>query len=82
MVAFASAVSPLRKPGAETVRQIPGFCVMKPAMAAACPAFCSWRKEITRMPSACAMRVRSVMGIPGSPKIVSMPFSLSASMTR
>ena len=28
------------------------------------------------------MRVRSVIGMPGSPKIVSMPLSLSASMTR
>ena len=32
MVAFASAVRPLRKPGADTVRQTPGFCVMKPAI--------------------------------------------------
>ena len=33
VVAFASAVRPFRKPGAETVRQMPGFCVMKPAIA-------------------------------------------------
>jgi hypothetical protein len=82
VVALASAVSPFRKPGADTVRQMPGFCVMKPAIAAALPAFCSWRKEMTRIPSACAIRVKSVIGIPGRPKIVSMPFSLSASMTR
>ncbi len=82
VVAFASAVRPLRKPGADTVRQMPGFRVMKPAMAAALPAFCSWRNEMTRMPEACAMRVRSVIGIPGRPKIVSIPLSLRASMTR
>ena len=35
VVAFASAVSPFRKPGAETVRQTPGFCVKYPAMDAA-----------------------------------------------
>jgi len=45
VVALASAVRPLRKPGADTVRQMPGFCVKKPAMAAALPAFCSWRNE-------------------------------------
>src|SRR5712671_6492357 len=33
------------------------------------------------MPAACNLRVRSVMGMPGSPKIVSMPFSLRASIT-
>jgi hypothetical protein len=54
---------------------------MKPAMEAAYPAFCSWRKEITRSPARCSLRVRSVIGMPGSPKIVSMPFSLRASMT-
>ena len=68
-------------PGADTVRQMPGFCVMKPAIEAAYPAFCSWRKEITRSPAACNLRVRSVIGMPGRPKIVSMPFSLRASMT-
>ena len=67
MVAFASAVSPLRKPGAETVRQTPGFWVRKPAIAAALPAFCSWRNEMTRMPAACAKRPRSVIGMPGTP---------------
>ena len=46
VVALASAVRPLRKPGADTVRQMPGFCVRKPAIAAALPAFCSWRKEM------------------------------------
>ncbi len=51
VVALASAVSPLRKPGADTVRQMPGFCVMKPAMDAAYPAFCSCRNEITRRPA-------------------------------
>src|SRR5687768_4737460 len=40
VVALASAVSPLRKPGADTVRQTPGFFVRKPAIAAAWPAFC------------------------------------------
>src|SRR5687768_5538387 len=35
-----------------------------------------------RRPSACSMRVRSVIGIPGNPNTVSMPFSLSASITR
>src|SRR6188768_1084388 len=81
VVAWASAVRPLRKPGADTVRQMPGFCVMNPAMEAAYPAFCSWRNEITRRPEAWSLRVRSVIGMPGSPKIVSMPFSFSASMT-
>ena len=32
VVALASAVRPFRKPGAETVRQMPGFCVRKPAI--------------------------------------------------
>ena len=82
VVALARAVRPLRKPGAETVRQMPGFCVRKPAAAAALPACCSCRNEIIRMPSACALRVRSVMGMPGRPKMVSMSFSFSASMTR
>ncbi len=81
VVALASAASPFMKPGADTVRQMPGFCDMKPAMEAAYPAFCSCRKEITRSPAACNLRVRSVMGMPGRPKIVSMPLSLSASMT-
>ena len=35
VVACASAVRPLRKPGADTVRQMPGLPVMKPAMDAA-----------------------------------------------
>ena len=35
VVAWASAVSPLRKPGADTVRQTPGFLVRKPAIDAA-----------------------------------------------
>ena len=82
VVALASAVRPLRKPGAETVRQMPGVPVRKPAAAAALPACCSWRNEMTRRPSACILRVRSVIGIPGRPKTVSMPFSFSASMTR
>ena len=81
VVALASAVKPLRKPGADTVRQMPGFCVMNPAMDAAYPAFCSCRNEITRRPFACIRRVRSVIGMPGRPKIVSMPFSFSASIT-
>src|SRR4030088_3460196 len=34
-----------------------------------------------RMPAACTLRVRAVMGIPGRPKMVSMPLSLRASMT-
>ncbi len=80
-VACVSAVTPLRKPGADTVRQMPGFRVRKPAMDAAYPAFCSCRNEITRSPAFCMRRVRSVIGIPGSPKIVSMSFSLRASIT-
>ena len=32
VVALASAANPFMKPGADTVRQMPGFCVMKPAM--------------------------------------------------
>ena len=35
VVAFASAVRPFRKPGAETVRQMPGLPVMNPAIEAA-----------------------------------------------
>ena len=81
VVALASAVRPLRKPGADTVRQMPGLPVRKPAAAAALPACCSWRNEMTRSPSACIFRVRSVIGMPGSPNTVSMPFSFSASMT-
>jgi hypothetical protein len=41
VVAFASATSPLRKPGADTVRHTPGFFVRNPAAAAACPALLS-----------------------------------------
>jgi hypothetical protein len=67
VVALASAVNPLRKPGADTVRQMPGFFVRNPAIAAALPAFCSWRNEMTRRPAACAMRPKSVIGIPGTP---------------
>ena len=37
------------------------------AIAAALPAFCSCRNEMTRMPAACAMRPRSVIGMPGTP---------------
>ena len=33
------------------------------------------------MPCACNLRVRSVIGMPGNPKIVSMPLSLRAAMT-
>jgi hypothetical protein len=44
VVALASATIPFRKPGADTVMQIPGFCVRNPAIAAAFPADCSWRK--------------------------------------
>ena len=67
VVALASAVRPLRKPGADTVRQTPGFLVRKPAIEAALPAFCSCRNEMTRMPAACAMRPKSVIGMPGTP---------------
>ena len=35
VVAWLSATSPFRKPGAETVRQMPGFCVRNPAIDAA-----------------------------------------------
>ncbi len=35
VVAWASAFKPFRKPGADTVRQMPGFCVRKPAIDAA-----------------------------------------------
>ena len=45
-VAFARPTSPLRKPGAETVMQMPGFFVRKPAIAAAFAACCSWRKPM------------------------------------
>ena len=56
-----------KKPGADTVRQTPGLLVRKPAIEAAYPAFCSWRNESTRMPAACAMRPKSVIGMPGTP---------------
>ena len=46
VVALASATSPLRKPGADTVRQMPGFFVRNPAAAAAWPASLSWRKPM------------------------------------
>src|SRR5262249_32667991 len=82
VVALASAVRPLRKPGADTVRQMPGFFVRYPAMAAALPAFCSWRNEMTRMPAAWAMRPRSVIGIPGTLEMGLMPVGLSAAVTR
>src|SRR4051812_12267145 len=44
VVALASETSPLRKPGADTVRHTPGVWVRKPAAAAAFPALASWRK--------------------------------------
>src|SRR5437870_4525164 len=37
---------------------------------------------MTRRPLRCSLRVRSVIGMPGSPNTVSMPFSFSASITR
>jgi hypothetical protein len=46
VVAFASATSPLRKPGPDTVRHTPGLLVRNPAAAAACPASLSWRKPM------------------------------------
>jgi len=46
---------------------MPGLFVRKPAMAAALPAFCSCRNEMTRMPAAWAMRPKSVIGMPGTP---------------
>ncbi len=82
MVALASAVRPFKNPGADTVRQTPGFCVMYPAIAAALPAFCSCRKPMNRIPSACASLAKSVIGIPTRPKIVSMSLHFNASMTR
>ena len=65
--AAAAAGFLTQKPGADTVRQMPGFWVRKPAIAAALPACCSWRNEMTRIPSAWAMRPRSVIGMPGTP---------------
>ena len=56
-----------KKPGICLTVSAPGFFVRKPAMAAALPAFCSCRNEMTRMPSACAMRPKSVIGMPGTP---------------
>ena len=41
VVALANATRPLRNPGAETVRQMPGRLVKNPAAAAACPALVS-----------------------------------------
>ncbi len=38
MVAFASATRPLRKPGAETVRQMPGFLRQEPGRRRRVPA--------------------------------------------
>ena len=67
VVALASPTRPLRNPGADTVRQMPGFPVRKPAAAAACAALLSWRKPMKRMPSAWARRARSVIGIPTTP---------------
>ncbi len=46
VVALASATSPFRNPGADTVRQIPGRWLKNPAAAAAWPAGCSWRKPM------------------------------------
>ena len=66
-VACARAGRPLGKPGAEAVRQMPGCFGRKPALDAAYPAFCSCRNEMTRMPAACAMRPKSVIGMPGTP---------------
>ncbi len=45
-VAAASETKPLRNPGADTVRQMPGRRVRKPAMAAALPAEASWRNPM------------------------------------
>jgi hypothetical protein len=67
VVALANATIPFRKPGAETVMQMPGLCVRNPAIAAAFPADCSCRKPKYRIPSACARRSRSVIGMPATP---------------
>ena len=82
VVACARAVKPFRNPGADTVRQIPGLCVRNPEVAAAYPAFCSCLKDKTLIPEACIIRPRSVIGIPGTLYMVSIPFSLRASITR
>ena len=42
------------------------FACTAVAIAAALPAFCSCRNEMTRIPSACARRPRSVIGMPGT----------------
>ena len=65
IVVACASVRPFRKPGADTVRQIPGFFVRYPAIAAAYPAFCSCWKDNTRIPKACAIP-KSVIGIPGT----------------
>ena len=56
-----------KKPGICLTVSAPGFLVRKPAIAAALPAFCSWRNEMTRMPAPCIIRPRSVIGMPGTP---------------
>src|SRR5882672_970403 len=82
VVALARATRPFRNPGAETVRQMPGRCVRYPAAAAAYPAATSLRNAMNLIPLACAMRARSVTGMPTSPYIVDTEFIFRASMTR
>ncbi|MEZ4572954.1 MAG: hypothetical protein R2849_22070 [Thermomicrobiales bacterium] len=50
VVAWASAVSPLRKPGAETVIQMPGFFAGKPYDRRGIPGVLLVLKDNTRIP--------------------------------
>jgi len=60
----ASAVRPLRKPGADTVRQMPGFCVSSRRSTRHSPRSAHGKRDHAQGPSACSMRVKSVIGMP------------------
>ncbi len=78
VVASSMAARPLRKPGAETVSATAGLPVRKPSAAAALTASSSWRMPMNRMPMPCAIRAKSVTGMPTTPYMFLMPFAMSA----
>ena len=66
-VAWASALRPFRKPGADTVRQMPGFCVRKPAIDGGVAGVLLVAERKHAQARGLRRRVRSVIGMPGRP---------------
>ena len=79
LVASSSAGSPFRNPGADTVSAMPGRPVMNPSAAAAFTASSSWRMPMKRTPMPCAMRAKSVTGMPTTPYMFLTPLLMSVS---